>query len=257
MENCPVCGSSVNTGDTSGLWTNKNVYLKEEVVESINNKLPFDLKSEKFCGVCIDYERWAQNGLVAKVNERLYKLKNNEKINRVSRKDDIYLELFNAAKEAVKCFTISIDNFYPVDSVDGVIMFDSGARSTSADNFNAGIWNVINDSIALQLGDTKKVEDAIDAAKSNIKLKALLKNCDTITGLNITYSDLAANGKILLHFSGTAGYVEKVNFSEEIKVLLGELNTVDDPDLEKEKILDNLNELALDLKMHKFHSKNN
>ena len=75
------------------------------------------------------------------------------------------------------------------------------------ETLNAGAWNVVHDNLALQLGNSEKAEKALESAIDELQLKCISINCDTVASITPTYSDLAANGKILLHLGGTAGYV--------------------------------------------------
>ena len=75
------------------------------------------------------------------------------------------------------------------------------------ETLNAGAWNVVHDNLALQLGNSEKAEKALESAIAELQLKCISINCDTVASITPTYSDLAANGKILLHLGGTAGYV--------------------------------------------------
>lgn len=254
MERCPLCNTKVNTGDTSGFLANKIVFLSPDIVEQINHKLPPDMRSEKICSYCINYNSFIGNGICDRVQRRINSLKSGNPVVTNTGKEEIELKILNESKKFVKCFTIEVKEFTPVESIDSVVMFDSGARSTSADNFNAGIWNVINDSLTLKLGNTKNVEDAIEAAKNDLKYKTALLGCNTIVGLRSTYSDLASNGKILLHLSGTAGYIGEMELNPELKKLMADLEK-DETDIDpKDLQLKHLEDLMLDLKNERFFS---
>ena len=229
MERCPNCSRKVNTDGKSGLFGTKNAYLSNDIINEINDYLPEGLRGEKLCTECINPSDYKEGRLLTRIidwegeNDTLQsELKKRQK----ELESNIALRAINV----VRFFSIIPKEFEPIEMVEGIVMFDSGARSTSADNLNAGIWNVINDSLALQLGNTHNVIDAIKAAKMEIAYKAIKSGCDIVADLKPVYSDLAANGKILLHLSGTYGTIGRYIEQEEIQKLKSELEVI------KEKI---------------------
>lgn len=227
MELCPNCNRKVNTDGKSGLFGTKNAYLSNDIINEINDYLPEGLRGEKLCTECINPSDYTEGRLLTRIIDWE---KENDRLQSELKKRQNELESNIALKaiNVVRFFSIIPKDFEPIEMVEGIVMFDSGARSTSADNLNAGIWNVINDTIALQLGNTQNVTDAITAAKMEIAYKAIKSGCDIVADLRPTYSDLAANGKILLHLSGTYGTIGKYTEQEEIQKLNSELASLKD-----------------------------
>lgn len=225
MELCPNCNQKVNTDGKSGLFGAKNIYLSNAVVNEVNDYLPEGLRVEKLCVECVNPSAYTKGRLLRTIIDW-------EKENDIlqselkKRQSELESNITLKAINVVRFFSIIPKDFEPIEMVEGIVIFDSGARSTSADNLNAGIWNVINDSIALQLGNTHNVTDAIKAAKMEISYKAIKRGCNIVADLKPVYSDLAANGKILLHLSGTYGTIGKYIEQEEIQKLKFELEVI-------------------------------
>ena len=225
MNNCPNCGSAINSEGKSGLFRTKNKFISEENLRIINEALKHSMHFEKICEKCIDATEFITGGVYARVSSEVKRLTEDTTSNLNNQREELQNELRKESTNVVKCFSITPENFTPHSLIESVIMFDSGARSTSADNLNAGIWNVVNDSIALQLGNTNNVTEAINAVKKEIQYKCIILNCDIVADLKPVYSDLAANGKILLHMSGTAGFIGAVNISDKTTDIINNLDS--------------------------------
>ena len=211
MMNCPICDSKVVTDEKSSLFGTKNRFISEEQIVKVNSVLPEELKSEKICQNCLKPE--FTNGTLAKrmVDHRDKLWSRNKELEKL--KSELLLALRRSAMQTVKTLSTVPERFSSKQYIYSIIMYDSGARSTSADNLNAGAWNIVHDNIALQLGNSEKAEKALESAIAELQLKCISINCDTVAAITPAYSDLAANGKILLHLGGTAGYVEKASIA--------------------------------------------
>lgn len=254
MERCPYCDKKVNTEDKSGFFgATKNKYLPKDKIQEINSLLPDDLKSEQLCNECTNPYDIRDGGLLKRI--RYWKSLLKGRIETIQKeKQEAFKRLSKEGEKFFRYYSITPKDFEPKQLVEAVIMFDSGTRSTSSDNFNAGVWNVINDSIALQLGNTNNVTEAIEVVKAEILIKAALMDCDVIADLKPTYSDLAANGKILLHMSGTAGRQGKLLFTSEAREIIQFINKLDEKIEALKNDNSNLDLLVPKLNNSKYHT---
>lgn len=243
MSNCPNCGTKVNSEGKSGLFKTKNKFISEDYLKSINLALQDTLQFECICEKCIDSSSSIMGGVYLKLQHKIKELKQDRTAEISKDKQELENQLREESIKIVKCYSITPTDFKPNSLVESVIMFDSGARSTSSDNLNAGVWNVVNDSIALKLGNTESVLEAINAVKSDIQYKCLILGCDTVADLKPVYSDLAANGKILLHMSGTSGLEGVANISDKAYEIINSLKTNHIQTKANEKLIQDLQRL--------------
>lgn len=225
MTNCPICDSKVVTDNKTVLFGTKNRFISEEQLMRINNILPKELQSEQICQNCLKPE--FTTGTLAKnmVDFRDKLFERNKELEQL--KSENLISLRRSAMETVKILSTTPNQFISKQYIYSIIMFDSGTRSTSADNLEAGAWNIIHDNLTLKLGNSEKVEKALQSALTELQLKCISLNCDTVTAITPAYSDLAANGKILLHLSGTAGYIEKAIIKDSDREIIKTLEKIE------------------------------
>lgn len=230
MDRCPNCDQKVRVEGSSGVFGTKNFFLSDELVKEINSFLPEGLIRDKICNECVS-PAYVYGGIQSRIDG--IKEVTGKKIEELQKeRNKLYLEQKNELTDFIRLFSIVPENFHPISIAESIVIFDSGARSTSSDNFEAGIWNVINDSIALTLGNTNSVKEALAAAKVELQIKAFNASCNTVAALKPVYSDLAANGKILLHLTGTIGVLGEFKPTEQLKSLQSRFEKLD-KDLEK------------------------
>lgn len=243
MNNCPNCGSKVNSDGKSGLFKTKNKFVSEENLQSINLALQDTFQFKYICEKCIDASELITGGVYLRLQHKIKELQRDKTAELSKLKQELENQLRKESIDTVKCYSLTPSDFKPNSMIESVIMFDSGARSTSSDNLNAGVWNVVNDSIALQLGNTNSVLEAINAVKSDIQYKCLLLGCDIVADLKPVYSDLAANGKILLHMSGTAGIIGVANISDKANEIFNNLDSNSKQTEENQELIGDLQTL--------------
>jgi hypothetical protein len=252
MTNCPICDSKVVTDDKTGLFGTKNRFISEEQLKRINDILPKELQSEQICQNCLKPE--FTTGTLAKkmVDLRDKLFERNKDIEKI--KSEKLMSLRRSAMKTVKILSTIPSQFVSKQYIYSIIMFDSGTRSTSADNLEAGAWNIIHDNLTLKLGNSEKVEKALQSALAELQLKCISLNCDTVTAITPTYSDLAANGKILLHLSGTAGFIEKSNIKDSDGEIIRTLEEIENESKNNSISIMELEALWKEMEKGKFKS---
>ena len=217
MDRCPNCDQKVRVEGSSGVFGTKNFFLSDELVKEINSFLPKELIRDKICNECVS-PAYVYGGIQSRIDG--IKEVTGKKIEEFQKeRNKLYFEQKNELTDFIRLFSIVPENFHPISIAESIVIFDSGARSTSSDNFEAGIWNVINDSIALNLGNTENVKEALASAKTEIMIKAFGASCNAVADLKPVYSDLAANGKILLHLTGTIGILNEFKPTNELRTI--------------------------------------
>ena len=101
--------------------------------------------------------------------------------------------------------------------VESFMVVDSGMWSTSSDNLDA-MWSVIHDNAARKGSDSlKKLGSGFRDTKDLIKKDCFIKGGNAVVDVKYSFSELAGNGKILVHCQGSAARLntkETVDFSE-------------------------------------------
>ena len=247
MENCPVCNAKIKSGKNQGfLGGYSNYLLSDNITQKMNNRLPEVLKFKEACYECLKSNPPGKST----VAESMVNLRNKLKEENVSCKneaEELTKEVNVAALKNVKYYSNTPANFTAVHYIDAVVMFDSGSRSTSSDNLE-GAWNVIHDEIAIKLGSVKNVEKALELAKAQLQSKCFSLECDKIANVQPTYSDLAANGKILIHLSGTAGYINKADINEESLSRIKKIKELNERIQDNKSEITNLQNLYADMR---------
>lgn len=225
MDRCPNCDNKVRKEGSSGVLGTKNFFLSTDLVKEIKSYLPEGLIEDNICNQCVN-PNFVYKGVESRIQGRIkkneeHRLSLNQEVN------DLYVKLKNGLQDFISLYSVVPKDFKPISIVESIIMFDSGARSTSSDNLNAGIWNVINDSIALSLGNTDNVKQALSAAKTELQFKSFQLDCNAVSDIKPVYSDLAANGKILLHLTGTAGVMNEFKLTPEQKSLQDKIQSLE------------------------------
>lgn len=252
MDRCPNCDQKVRVEGSSGVFGTKNFFLSEDIVKEIKSFLPEGLIGDKICNECVS-PAYVYGGVQSRIDG--IKGETEKKIKELEEeRNKLFLEQRNELTDFVSLFSIVPEGFQPISIVESIVMFDSGARSTSSDNFNAGIWNVINDTIALNLGNTDNVKEALSAAKVEIQIKAFGLGCNAVADLKPVYSDLAANGKILLHLTGTAGILKEFKPTENLKTIQSRFENLSKnlEEIEKERSL--MTQVVENIKKVKYYT---
>lgn len=247
MENCPVCNAKIKSGRNQGfLGGSSNSLLSDSIKQKMNNRLPEELKFEEACYDCLKTNP-AKQGTIADSMVILRDKMKKENVSYADEAKELTKEVNVEALKNVKYFSNTPTNFTAVHYIDAVVMFDSGSRSTASDNLE-GAWNVIHDEIAIKLGSVENVETALEMAKAQLQSKCFSLECDKIANVQPTYSDLAANGKILVHLSGTAGYVDKANIHKESLSRIKKIKELNNSIRDNKSEITNLQNLYSDMR---------
>ena len=99
------------------------------------------------------------------------------------------------------CSTLEIELICLVESF---IIVDSGMWSTSSDNLDA-MWSAIHDKAAREgVESDKKLAKGFENIKALLKKAAFIEGGNCVVDVKYSFSELAGNGKILIHCQGTA-----------------------------------------------------
>jgi len=207
MERCDNCNLKI--GDS--LFSKDNKILSPESLIILNNFLDEKLNKKSFCQVCLNpSEAYFSESLLEKHNEYLKEFKssyntlnkevlelNNTFIVAKSNQYDLFKTQFKIYSNTPVKFTL-------LEYVESFIIVDSGMWSTSSDNLDA-MWGAVHDSIAtIGVESENKLSKGFADSKYLLKKAAFIIGGNCVVDIKHSFSELAGNGKILIHCQGTA-----------------------------------------------------
>ena len=190
--------------------------LDKSSLDKLNDFLPESVRRPSFCQKCltINLSSTVVNvdsyNIIRRLQDYLHRL------NMVLKKLEKQIESLNdnLDREKGKLYydfssKMTLYSCYPNDVellsfVESFIIVDSGMWSTSSDNLDA-MWSAIHDNAARAGNDSdKKLSKGFDNIKALLKKSAFIEGGNCVVDVKYSFSELAGNGKILMHCQGTA-----------------------------------------------------
>ena len=224
--NCSNCQTKIG----KPLIGKANNKLNEDLTHRLNQFLPEELRKPSFCQKCLD----TSPDTVAVFSDHIQR-KVRKYINRVGKNKKRLLEdldgisvkimdekrgIYDIHKEKIKLFSTIPPDCELIEYVESFMVVDSGMWSTSSDNLDA-MWSVIHDNAARRGSDSlNKLGNGFRDTKELIKKSCFIKGGNAVVDTKYSFSELAGNGKILVHCQGTAARLnttKSVDFSDIYK----------------------------------------
>lgn len=196
----------------------ENNALNPESTEKLNQFLPESLRKNSFCQRCLDItfsKTVLDDNVLKKFKRYIKKLeKERQAINgkNISLQDQIQKKIserYIVNRENVKLYSTVPQQFNLIEYVESFLVVNSGMWSTSSDNLDA-MWSVIHDNMAREGKETKNLlAKGFYNTQDLIKKAAFMKGGNAVVDVKYNFSELASNGKILVHCQGTAAFDDK------------------------------------------------
>jgi hypothetical protein len=261
MSNCHNCDAKIG----KPLIGSENKEVTPLSVLTLNDFLPNKLKRSSFCEKCSTYKPKVESPhIYVKYKEHYKDLALTLKKKRSELEDlssQIILEKgsINFNHNDLVMYSNTPANYELIEFVESYIIVDSGMWSTSSDNLDA-MWSAVHDSVArIGVESENKLSKGFSDSKYLLKKAAFIIGGNCVVDIKHSFSDLAGNGKILIHCQGTAAidnsrpipsFVEiDLKYKEQLDIITTEVNT-----LEKELNTKSLEHFSNLIKSIKFKS---
>ena len=219
---CSNCNSKLG----KAFLGSENNALNPESTEKLNQFLPESLRRDSFCQRCLDItfsKTVLDDNVLKKFRRYIRKLeKERQELNEkyISLEGEIQKKIsdrYIVNRENVKLYSTVPQHLKLIEYVESFLVVNSGMWSTSSDNLDA-MWSAIHDNMAREGKETNNLlGKGFYNTQDLIKKASFVKGGNAVVDVKYNFSELASNGKILVHCQGTAAYDErekKIDFQD-------------------------------------------
>ena len=194
--------------------------LDKSSLDKLNDFLPESLRRPSFCQKCLNINFNSTIGVegfnivrklevhhatLREISKKVSHEINNLKDNINNKKGELYPD-FSDKMVLYSCYP---SNLELIGFVESFMIVDSGMWSTSSDNLDV-MWSVIHDRTAREgFESDKKLSKGFDNIKILLKKASFIEGGNSVVDVKYSFSELAGNGKILMHCQGTAAIDKK------------------------------------------------